>query len=410
MMSASITLTAVAVLALAAGVALAPDGPKVAAPASSESPVLSASPAPAPTPLHQGPLPAGDYTVAPFGGAEWAPCGPSEESCPEAATDDDIRFTFTVPEGWAGAPFGSDIWLSAENNSGPDGAGFLIGRGGWLFSDPCAESGDTDIPVGPTAGDFVDALVAHPALDLSDPVDVTLGGYPATYLELEGPAERTDCLYFQAWAPTFYAQGDSNHQPIWVVDVDGVRVVIHGSEFPGTDPQRSAELRAIVASMRIEHDPALAPSPSPPRTADTAAVVHGWPSTRADGDPAGLYSWTPDQAARDWVHKIVGSTSVEITFQELEQGTVYDLGYLYRSPLDAAYGESPEPLEAGRVQAWIMDVGGSQLAFIVTSFPDTTPALIAEAEAVVRSIRAEPMETEAGYRLVFQLGEGWDSG
>ena len=155
MMSATISLTAVAVLALAVGVALAPDTPEVAAPAPSASPSPAPSASP-PTQLHQGSLTPGDYTVAPFGGAEWAPCGPSEEPCPEAATDDDIRFTFTVPEGWAGAPFGSDIWLAAEHNSGPDGAGFLIGRGGWLYSDPCAESGDPDIPVGPTVDDFVE--------------------------------------------------------------------------------------------------------------------------------------------------------------------------------------------------------------------------------------------------------------
>ena len=33
---------------------------------------------------------------------------------------------------------------------------------------------------------------------------------------------------------------------------NGVRVVIHGSEFPDTPPERSAELRAIVESMRID--------------------------------------------------------------------------------------------------------------------------------------------------------------
>jgi hypothetical protein len=411
-MSTMITLGAIAALAFAVSIGVDPHEGEVAAPAPSASAAPSDGGA-QPSRLYQGTLAAGDWTVAPFGGADWAPCGPTEDPCPEATVDDDIRFTFTVPAGWAGAPFGSDIWLSAEHNSGPHGAGFLIGRGGWLWSDPCAETGEPDIPVGPSVDEFVNALVAHPLLDLSDPVEVTLGGYPARYMELQGPADRTDCMYFAAWDPTFYAQGDSNLQHIWVVDVDGVRVVIHGSEFPGTDPQRSAELRAIVESMRIEHDPALAPSPSPqpsPGVKDTASVVHGWPSTRPDGDPAGLYSWTPDQAERDWMHKIVGSTSVEITFQTLEDGTVYDLGYLYRSPLDAAFGRSPEPLEAGRVQTWIMDVDGSQVAFIVTSFPDTPAALIAEAETVVSSIRAEPIDTEAGYRLVFELQDGWDSG
>ena len=219
----------------------------------------SPSPTATPAPLRPGmTLPAGDYTVAPFGGTEGAPCGPTaQDPCADAAVDDAIRFTFTVPDGWAGAPGGNDIWLAGANNSGPEGAGFLLGRGGWLYSDPCSEDDvPADIPVGPTVDDFVDALVAHPMLELTDPVDVTIGGYAGKYLELQGPADRTDCQYFMAW-PTFYAQGDSNHMPIWVLDANGVRVVIHGSEFPGTPPERSAELRAIVESLRIS-------SPSPP--------------------------------------------------------------------------------------------------------------------------------------------------
>jgi hypothetical protein len=237
---------------------------------------------PPPAPLRQGPLAAGTYTVSPFGGDEWAPCGPAEDPCPEAAVDDGIRFTFTVPEGWAGAPFGSDIWLATEHNSGPAGAGFLIGRGGWLYSDPCVGE-DPDVPVGPTVDDFVDALVTHPALDVTEPVQVVLGGYAGKYLDLQAPADLSDCPdNFVAWDPTFYAQGPSNLQHIWVIDVDGVRVVIHGSEFPDTAPERSAELREIVDSFRIERDPALAPSPAASlaapslRSPGTEGVTNGW--------------------------------------------------------------------------------------------------------------------------------------
>jgi hypothetical protein len=129
--------------------------------------------------------------------------------------------------------------------------------------------------VGPTVDDFVGALRTHrKTLDLGEPLDVTIGGYAGTYMDLRGPsaAAYANCPNFQAWAPTFYAQGADNLQHIWVIDVDGVRVVIHGSEFPGTDPNRSAELRAIVETMRIDHDPALAPTPSPPTAGGTGEV------------------------------------------------------------------------------------------------------------------------------------------
>jgi hypothetical protein len=317
--------------------------------------------------------------------------------------DDDLRFTLTVPDGWAAAPFGSDIWLASDQNSGPAGAGFAIGRGGWVYSEPCGDAEDPDMPMGPTVDEFVEALVAHPQLDATDPVDVTVGGYPGSYLELQGPADRTDCMYFQAWSPTFYAQGDNNHQPIWVIDVDGVRVVIHGSEFPGTDPERSAELRAIVESIRIEHDPALAPSASPPDSADR--IIHGWPGARAN--PAGFYSWTP--GGPGWMH----GGGVEISIAELADeasGIPVEDITMFGEGLEGPFSARPQRVADVRLQTWIMDALGTKVVIIIRSFLDTTPARIAEAEAVVDSIEIEPADTDAGYRLVLELDDGWDSG
>jgi hypothetical protein len=249
---------AIGVLAVLGGIVPRSTGPGGGDQVASPSPSPTASPAL----LHQGSLAAGDYTVTPFVRNEWAPCAPAEFTCPEAERDDAIRFTFTVPDGWAGAPLGSDIWLAVEHNSGPDGAGFLLGRGGWLYSEPCSGTEDPDIPVGPTVHDFVDALVSHPLLEVTEPVDTTLSGYPGQYLEVQAPADITSCPYYQAWDPTFYAQGASNLWPIWVLDVDGVRVVVQGSQFPGTAPERVAELRAIVESIRIDQ---ATPEPSSPQ-------------------------------------------------------------------------------------------------------------------------------------------------
>ena len=143
-------------------------------------------------------------------------------------------------------------------------AGMLLGRGGWVYSDGCkASQGPPDVPVGPTVDDFVEAVASYSSLDVSEPVDVEVGGHPAKYLSVTTPADVAACPNFQIWDPTAYAQGASNLWHIWVVDVDGVRIVVHGSEFPETSPQRSAELRAIVDSLRIERDPAMEPSVAP---------------------------------------------------------------------------------------------------------------------------------------------------
>jgi hypothetical protein len=217
------------------------------------------------TPLRDGPLLAGTYWVEPFVGTDLTPCGliptgATPPPCPGATKDDSIRFTFTVPEGWAGA-FNS-LWLADAQVSPPGAAGMIMGRGGWLHSDPCLtdaqielNGGLVDIPVGPTVDDFANALAEHPLLDVTAPVDVTLAGYSGKYVDLQIPADISACptSYFP-WegGRGLYAQGPGNRWHLWILDVNGVRVVIQTHDYAGTSPQRQSELETIVASIQIE--------------------------------------------------------------------------------------------------------------------------------------------------------------
>ena len=119
-----------------------------------------------------------------------------------------------------------------------------------------------DIPTGTTVDEFVTALVDHPDLDVTSPVDVTLGGFSGKYLELRAPANTTTdelgpepsgCNYYFVWEPGIYAQGPNALWRIWVLDVDGIRVVVRSDTFPGTTPQVQAQLQAIVDSIQIEY-------------------------------------------------------------------------------------------------------------------------------------------------------------
>ena len=54
------------------------------------------------------------------------------------------------------------------------------------------------------------------------------------------------------WEPGIYAQGPNALWRIWVLDVDGVRVVVRSDSFPGTSHKVQAQLAAIVDSIQIE--------------------------------------------------------------------------------------------------------------------------------------------------------------
>jgi hypothetical protein len=210
------------------------------------------------------PLAAGTYVLTPFAGDSGSGCrvpttplgsfdatasqAPRATPCDPSA-DDSIRVTFTVPEGWEG-PYVSP---AGKGFDGPDGASLIIVQPVGVYSDPCNSVATPDIPVGPTVDDFADALAEHPLLDVTTPVAVTLGGYSGKYLDLQAPPDISECSgeYWVFW-PGIYAQGPSHMWHLWILDVDGKRLVVQASDFPGTSAQHQAELRAIVESIQIE--------------------------------------------------------------------------------------------------------------------------------------------------------------
>jgi hypothetical protein len=239
----------------------------VGGPAASVSPSASASAAASlaasssssgPLALPEGALAAGTYVATPFAPGRLDSClRPPQPGCSESE-DDSIRATFTVPDGWAGSG-GGTVWLAAESSSAPGGAVMDFGRGGWLHSDPCltaeqlAANVTPDVAVGPSVDELATAIADHPLLEATDPVAVTLGGYSGKYVDLQLPTDLTGCTEsYYPWEPGPYAQGPSNRWQLWILDVNGVRVVIQTMDYPGTSEQHRDELRAIVESIQIE--------------------------------------------------------------------------------------------------------------------------------------------------------------
>lgn len=207
------------------------------------------SPTPTPIPLSDGLLEAGTYVSTPF-----------------EAPNDSLRLTLDVPDGWSGA--GADLFL-ATGTEGPDGAAILFTMATGLFSDPCQAdySGTPDVVVGPTVDDLASALAEQTAYEATTPADVTLDGYSGKRVDLQLPSgDNPDALFnrgdrfgaecsnggYFLWDGSIYAQGPDNRWHLWILDVDGVRLVIQAEDFPGTSAQDQAELLDIVESIRID--------------------------------------------------------------------------------------------------------------------------------------------------------------
>ena len=173
--------------------------------------------------------------------------------------------TFTIPSGWI-----SRYGIPHKDRGGP---GEIV-VGNWIianvYGDPCQWQGSAlDPAVGPTVDDLASALVAQKGRAASPPTDVMLDGYPAKRIELSvpadldpatcdegvmrtwvGPGERVDTWYSDDPEARGLRSGQLN--VVYIVDVNGERLIIDTWHLPESSAADLAELDAILASMRIE--------------------------------------------------------------------------------------------------------------------------------------------------------------
>ena len=201
-----------------------------------------ATPPPTPAPLSpvEGLIPGGTYRIAaPF---------------PVAAT-------LEVPDtGW------SSFGISTEVASVYQGSNFDRGVGLWIVDnlpvDGCDMSlGEMDPPVGPTADDLAAAMAARPDVTLG-PEPVTLDGYSGQYLEFTGQGIADGgCsarVQWQVDGPAGPVRRESlalERNLIWILDVDGTRVVLEAFWQGEASTEDEAEVRRIVESLDLQPAP-----------------------------------------------------------------------------------------------------------------------------------------------------------
>jgi hypothetical protein len=189
-----------------------------------------------------------------------------------APSDESAAFGYTVtfPAGWD-VQGGNEYYLHQDTpgrnetelrRDTPGGIGILPYLVDEIYADACRGDQGAVMKVGSRPRDLVTALLAQKGPLKSSPAQTTLGGYPATRVDLRFPPSLLDKNCF--WGPGTGIQlwrGDLDRYlvllpdstvSIYVVDVNGRRQVFTAQYHASVTERDLAELRAILESIRIE--------------------------------------------------------------------------------------------------------------------------------------------------------------
>ena len=169
-----------------------------------------------------------------------------------------LRVTYQVAPGDWEAWFGAVKLLVADESQS---TGLSIATVTNLATDGCLDPTPLDPPVGPTVDDLATALSQLAPFDVTaPPTDVTLFGFEGKHLELSGPSTDVDCLDADPYNRTTPIDGGSfsgDDGPgltveLWILDVEGTRLVLVKLDSPDTPAQDVAERDAMFDSISIE--------------------------------------------------------------------------------------------------------------------------------------------------------------
>ena len=126
-----------------------------------------------------------------------------------------------------------------------------------VYPHPCDGTSMLASAVGPSVGDLAEALAAQPLRAATDPVPVRVAGYEGMYVELSVPndIDLEACARgkFFSWTDTEggdrWQQGPGQLDRLWILDVDGHRLVLDATALPGASEQQIAALTEMVDTI-----------------------------------------------------------------------------------------------------------------------------------------------------------------
>jgi hypothetical protein len=193
--------------------------------------------------------------------ASVTPVSPSEKPGPEIHTvtvlgdpalDGSYVITMKLLDGYNGdddVVFGSD-----------GGQGISTWAVGNVFGNPCHSNGTLlDPPIDSSVHGLVAGLASQKGHPATTPTDVEIDGYAGEYMEMTVPAgiHEADCDHgeFRTWADPYGCCRNleaGQRDLLWIVDVDGARLVIDAALGPQTTQQDRADRIHMVRSIQID--------------------------------------------------------------------------------------------------------------------------------------------------------------
>lgn len=231
----AVAVLAVAIIAFNLLPGLATVGTKPSA-----SPAQSATPAPSPIALPLYP----SVLVAPTEGTYLA------------GDPFQIPMTVSMPGGWQGNVGGPYAAYFDKATGVSPGISFTISQ--TFYADPC-KGALLDPQPGPTVDDLAAALTTVTGLEATPPTAVTVDGHPGKQLTLTAPDSVAGCTLHEGGMPLWqlphgavFTMLPAQQRSLWIVDVDGLRLVISADKFPSTTPEDLAAAQGILDSIRIK--------------------------------------------------------------------------------------------------------------------------------------------------------------
>jgi hypothetical protein len=168
-----------------------------------------------------------------------------------------IPVTITVPAGWVGK-VGGEYAAYLDKPSG-SGASIALSLSQTIFADPCIDRGLLDPQPGPAVDDLASALASLPGFDVTIPTEVTVDGYRGMQLTMTAPDNFDGCTLssegYRVWRlprGAVFSFTPGQRMALWIVDVNGERLVVSSETYPATTVEELAEVQEILDSIRIE--------------------------------------------------------------------------------------------------------------------------------------------------------------